>query len=43
MTDSESADVAPIKKLTIEGIEGYLARDWDRFTSIFTDDALWLP
>ncbi len=43
MADSESADVAAIKRLTLQGIEDYLARDWDRFTSIFTDDAVWLP
>ena len=37
------ADIAAIKSMAEQLGEAYVARDWDRFTSFFTDDAVWMP
>ena len=39
----DSVDVAAIRSMTEQLGEAYVARDWDRFASFFTDDAVWMP
>ena len=41
-TDAD-ADVVAIKRLTEQADAAYVARDWDRFSSFFAADAVWMP
>ena len=43
MEKSDSADVNAIDNMLKQLAGAYVARDWDGFTSLFTDDAVWLP
>ena len=37
------ADIAAIRAVSEQVRETYMARDWDRFASYFTSDAIWMP
>ncbi|MCH8173451.1 MAG: SgcJ/EcaC family oxidoreductase [Proteobacteria bacterium] len=37
------ADIAAINAVTEQVREAYMARDWDRFSGLFTEDAIWMP
>jgi len=41
-TDDET-DIAAINAAVEQLKAAYIARDWDRFSSFFTEDAIWLP
>ena len=43
MERSDSAGVVAIESTLKEMAEAYVARDWDGFTSFFTDDGVWMP
>ena len=43
MGNLDSVDISAIENMAEELTEAYLALDWDRFTSFFTDDAVWMP
>ena len=43
MGKSNAADVEAIENMLEKLSEAYLARDWDRFTSFFIEDAIWMP
>ena len=36
-------DIAAINAVSDQVREAYMARDWDRFSGLFTDDAIWMP
>ena len=37
------ADIAAINAVAEQVTEAYIARDWDRFSALFTEDAIWMP
>ncbi len=37
------ADIAAINAVVEQVTEAYIARDWDRFSALFTEDAIWMP
>ena len=43
MGKSNDADVKAIEDMLEQSSEAFLARDWDGFTSFFTEDAVWMP
>ncbi len=43
MLQSDAADVLAIENMVEQLSEAYLTRDWDGFTSFFTQDAVWMP
>ena len=38
-----NADTAAIEAVSVKMVEAYKARDWDTFSSYFTDDGIWMP
>ena len=40
MSQSDDADINSIEKMLKQSSEAYVARDWDGFTSFFTEDAV---
>ncbi len=43
MGESNGTDVKAIEGMLEQLSAAYLARDWDGFTSFFTEDAVWMP
>ena len=43
MGTPDKTDMDAIKELFKQAEEAYGARDWDSFSSCFTDDAVWMP
>lgn len=43
MEMSENGDLLAIEHMLKQASNAYVARDWDGFTSFFTEDAVWLP
>jgi uncharacterized protein (TIGR02246 family) len=41
--EDTDADIAAIKSLSEQAQDAYIARDWERFASFFTDDGVWMP
>ena len=41
--DTSEADREAIGAVTQQVREAYMARDWDRFSGLFTEDAIWMP
>jgi len=41
--DTSEADREAIKTVTEQSREAYMARDWNRFSGHFTEDAIWMP
>lgn len=39
----DEADIGAIKAVIEQLTEAYVARDWDRFSGFFTEDAVWVP
>lgn len=37
------ADIAAIESLSEQVQDAYIARDWEQFSSFFTDDGIWMP
>lgn len=42
-TMSQEADRVAIENMTEAANRAYLERDWDKFSSFFTEDGVWLP
>jgi len=43
MGETNGTDVKAIEGMLEQLSAAYLARDWDGFTSFFTEDAVWMP
>lgn len=43
MGHTNAAEIGTIKDLLKQTSDAFVARDWDRFTSSFTADAVWMP
>ena len=43
MKVSANEDIRMIEELLEQLSQAYVARDWDRFTSHYADDAIWMP
>lgn len=39
----DAVDAKTIQDMLEQSADAYVARNWDKFTSFFTDDAVWMP